>query len=447
MLSGFDPDFHRRDLYDAIESGAFPEWELGIQVLPDTPEEEFAGIDLLDPTKMVPEELAPVQAIGKLVLNRTPTNYFAESEQVAFHLGNLPPGIDVTNDPLLQGRLFSYLDTQITRLAGPNFPQIPINRPHAPVNDMLRDGFHQQAVHAGAAPYRPNSLDGGNPFPAGDDDQAFVDAPVIVTEAPKIRANPVSFGDHYSQARLFFQSMSPLEQEHIIRAYTFELAKCYEQPIKERQLRCLANIDPVLCEQVAAGLGLTAPDQTEPFIEVTPSPALSQIGREWPADGRTIGIVVDVDGKVDGVAEVRRAIFEAGMVPLLIAAHGGMAGGLPVQRTFATARSVEFDALLLAGAPAPAPDAFPARDEKAGDEKAGADGAAALDPRVRLMVEETLRHAKAIAAWGDGAAVLATAGVPAGPGVVIADSGSDALGAVQELLGAHRVWERFTVPV
>ena len=190
MLSGIDPDFHRRDLYDAIEAGAFPEWELAIQVFPDTPEETFAGIDLLDPTKIVPEELAPVQPVGRLTLNRTPTNFFAETEQVAFHVGHLPPGIDVTNDPLLQGRLFSYVDTQLTRLAGPNFPQIPINRPHAPVNDMLRDGFHQQAIHTGVAPYRPNSLDGGNPFPAGDDDHPFIDLPVRVAEAPKIRAEP-----------------------------------------------------------------------------------------------------------------------------------------------------------------------------------------------------------------------------------------------------------------
>ena len=165
IAAGVDPDFHRRDLYDAIENGAFPEWELGIQVFPDTPEETFEGIDLLDPTKLVPEELAPVQPIGTLVLNGNPTNFFAETEQVAFHTGHLVPGIEGTNDPLLQGRNFSYLDTQLTRLGGPNFTQIPINRPHAPVNDNTRDGFHQQAVHTGQAPYTPNSVDGGAPFP------------------------------------------------------------------------------------------------------------------------------------------------------------------------------------------------------------------------------------------------------------------------------------------
>ncbi|MCO1594641.1 catalase [Micromonospora sp. RHAY321] len=442
MLSGIDPDFHRRDLYDAIEAGAYPEWELGIQVFPDTPEETFAGIDLLDPTKIVPEELAAVQPIGKLTLHRTPTNFFAETEQVAFHLGHLPPGIDVTNDPLLQGRLFSYVDTQLTRLGGPNFSQIPINRPHAPVNDMLRDGFHQHAVHAGVAPYRPNSLDGGNPFPAGDGEQAFVDVPVTVAQAPKVRANPVSFDDHFSQVRLFWLSMSPVEREHIIRAYTFELGKCYHQAIKERQLQCLANIDPVLCEQVAAGLGLPAPQPTVPLADVAPSPALSQVGREWPTDGRMVGIVVDPDGDLDGVDEVRRAVFDAGMVPLLIAPHGGMVGGMPVQRTFATGRSVEFDAVLLAGAPVPAPDAIPARDDKAGSPKA-----VTVDPRVLLLVEECWRHAKTIGAWGAGVTVLEQAGVAGTPGVVTAGSGAEALTSVRQLMAAHRVWDRFPASV
>ncbi|SCL55544.1 catalase [Micromonospora chersina] len=442
MISGIDPDFHRRDLYDAIESGAFPEWELGIQVFPDTPEETFAGIDLLDPTKIVPEELAPVQPIGRLTLNRTPRNFFAETEQVAFHLGHLPPGIDVTNDPLLQGRLFSYLDTQLTRLGGPNFTQIPVNRPHAEVNDMLRDGFHQQAVHAGVAPYRPNSLDGGNPFPAGDRENAFVDTPVTVAEAPKVRAAPASFDDHFSQVRLFWLSMSPVEKEHIIRAYTFELGKCYHQAIKERQLQCLANIDPVLCEQVATGLGLPAPKPTVPLADAQPSPALSQVGREWPGDGRMVGIVVDADSDLDGVGQVRRAVFAAGMVPLLVAAHGGTVGDLPVQRTFATGRSVEFDAILLAGAPAPAPDALPARDAKA-----GAADSATVDPRVLLLVEEAWRHAKAIGAWGAGADVLRQAGVAGSPGVVTGGSGGEVFGAVQQLMSAHRVWERFPASV
>ncbi|AEV84034.1 catalase [Actinoplanes sp. SE50] len=440
ITNGVDPDFHRRDLYDSIEAGAYPEWELGLQVFPDNPEETFAGIDLLDPTKIVPEELAPVQPVGKLVLNRTPTNFHAEVEQVAFHLGNLVPGIDVTNDPLLQGRLFSYLDTQLTRLAGPNFHQIPINAPHAPVNDMLRDGFHQHAVHAGVAPYRPNSLDGGNPFTTTEG--SFVDVPVVVTEAPKIRDLPVSFKDHYTQVRLFWQSMTPVEREHIIRAYTFELGKCYHQAIKERQLQCLANIDPVLCEQVALGLGLPAPAPSIDLPEVTPSAALSQIGQQWPADGRIVGIVVDETGGDAAVAEIREAIAAAGMVPLIIAPHGGKVGGLTVQRTFATARSIEYDAVLVAAAPVPAPDAVPARDEKA-----GAPRTAAVDPRVNMLVDEAWRHAKAIGGWGTGADLLRRTGLADTPGVVVGDSATEVLTALQQLMANHRVWERFPATV
>ncbi|WEV77663.1 catalase [Janibacter cremeus] len=438
MLGGMDPDFHRRDLYDAIESGAFPEWELGIQVFPDNDEETFEGIDLLDPTKIVPEELAPVQRIGRMTLNANPTNYFSETEQVAFHVGHLPPGIDVTNDPLLQVRLFSYVDTQLTRLGGPNFSQLPINRPHAPVNDMLRDGFGQQGSHAGVAPYTPNSLDGGCPLFAGSDVPAFDDVPVRVAEDRKVRANPASFEDHFSQARLFWNSMTPVEKEHIIRAYTFELGKCYEQGIKERQVQQLANIDPVLCAEVATGLGLPAPGPTVPLTDEAPSPALSQVAGEWPPDGRTVGILLDPSGDLEGLDELRRAVFAADMVPLLIAPHGGTVAGLPVQRTFATGRSVEFDALLLAGCPAAAPDAIAARDEKAGRAETSA-----LDPRALLLLEECWRHGKAIGAWGAGLRALEQARLEGTSGVVTDESADAVFTAVQGLMKGHRVWERF----
>ncbi len=434
MLAGFDPDFHRRDLADALEAGAQPQWELGVQVFEDNPEQTFEGIDLLDPTKFIPEELAPVQPIGLLTLTHNPSNFFAETEQVAFHLGNLVPGIDVTDDPLLQARLFSYVDTQLTRLGGPNFQQIPINRPHAPVNDMLRDGFHQHAVHQGVAPYRPNSLDGGCPFHAGATDGAFVEAPVQVTQSTKVRANPASYDDHYSQATLFWRSMSPVEQDHIVLAYTFELGKCYEQAIKERQLRALANIDAELCSRVAEGLGLPAPEADasvkSPVAEA--SPALSQVGETWPTDGRMVGIVVDASSDLDGVAEVRRAVLAANMVPLLVAPTGGPIGEtLVAQRTFATVRSVELDAVLVAsGAPA----------------GPGTHEAITPDPRIQVLLQEAWRHCKAIGAWGPGVTVLEQAlGSPsaAAAGVVTGESGAEVFGQVQELLGAHRAWERF----
>jgi len=442
LAAGGDPDFHRRDLADAIEAGFHPQWELGVQTFPDTPEQMFEGIDLLDPTKLVPEELAPVQPIGLMTLTANPTNFFAETEQVAFHLGHLVPGIDVTNDPLLQARLFSYLDTQLTRLGGPNFDQIPVNRAHAPVNDMLRDGFHQHAVHSGVAPYRPNSLDGGCPFQAGADLDGYVEVPAVVEQAQKVRAVARSFDDHYSQARLFFRSMTPVEKDHIIGAYTFELSKCYEQVIRERQLQCLANIDTELCEAVARGLGMPVPAATIPLEDVSPSPALSQVGTPFPVDGRKLGIVVDEGSDMDSVAAMVEAARSSNLVPFVIAPRGGTIGDLVADRTYATARSFEYDALVLAGAAAPAADAVPSLDARGGDP---ASAGASADPRIPLIVGEVWRHCKVLGVLGEPAArVLASAGVPSdGAGVVVEQDPAEMVASVVALLSLHRVWDRF----
>jgi len=427
LICGMDPDFHRRDLADSIEAGAFPQWELGIQVLPDTEDQMFEGIDLLDPTKMVPEELAPVQRVGLLTLNANVTNYFAETEQVAFHLGNMVPGIDATDDPLLAGRLFSYVDTQITRLGGPNFGQLPINRPQAPVNDMLRDGMHQSAVHGGIAPYRPHSLDGGNPFVAGADAGGYIEFPQPLPASTKVRAAPSSFDDHFSQARLFWLSMSPIEQAHIVDAYTFELGKCYEQTIRERQLSALANIDPALCASVAQGLGLPTPQATEPPADVEPSPALSQVGKgQFPVAGRVVGILADDGSDLAAVAQLAEGLTAAGMTALVIGPRGGTLGQgtpqeLPVQRTLLTTRSVEFDAVLVAGALAP-------------------------DPRSALLLGEAFRHGKALGGFGGAETAFAAAGIPDGsPGIVFGSDPSDVLARTVSLLTEHRVWDRFPV--
>jgi catalase len=444
MLAGLDPDFHRRDLFDAIEAGAFPQWELGIQVFEDNDEQMFAGIDLLDPTKLIPEELAPVQPVGLLTLEANTTNFFAETEQVAFHTGHLVPGIDATDDPLLSARNFSYLDTQLSRLGGPNFNQIPINRPRVPVNDMFRDGLHQDAVHTGVAPYRPNSLDGGCPFTAGNGVTGFIDAAKIVPSAAPMREKPESFGDHFSQPRMFWLSMTPVEQAHIVSAITFELGKCYETPIRERMLQVLANVDPDLCAGVAAGLGLEPPKPTEPLADVQPSPALSQLGERWPVLGRVVGIVVGDEPDVAQVAAAMEAATDAGLVPLVVGPKGGRIGTggdgpLDVQRTFLTARSVEFDAILVAGRVPPAADATPVRDAKAGEK-----APAGVDPRVALMLGEAFRHAKAVGGWGAGAEVLSAAGYPPdAAGVVVASDGAEAVAGIVDLLAAHRVWERF----
>jgi catalase len=424
ITAGVDPDFHRRDMADGIEAGAFLEYELGIQVMPDDGSDSFEGIDLLDPTKLVPEELAPVQLIGKLTLNRNPANYFAETEQVAFHSGNLVPGIEVTNDPLLQARLFSYLDTQLTRLGGPNFTQLPVNRPHAAVNDMLRDGMHQTAVPAGLAPYRPNSIDGGQPLPApaGEGSYVQVSRPV---EGTTVRASPASFDDHFSQPAMFYRSLTPLEQAHIVEAFTFELGKCYEQAIKERELQVLANVDADLCAQVAAGLGLPAPDGT-PAADAGLSPALSQIVTEpGPIAGRKIGIIADAGSDLAGISKIRKAAAKLGASVLVIAPAGGVLGSgthaQTVDRTLLTARSVEFDALVAAGGTT-----------------------AASDIKLTLLLQEAFRHCKVLAAWGDGAAVLEVAGIAAdGAGVITGDTAAKSFtDQLTAALGLHRAWDR-----
>jgi catalase len=441
MLAGVDPDYHRRDLYDSIEAGAYPQWELGVQVFEDTEEQTFEGIDLLDPTKMVPEELAPVQPIGILTLSGTPTNFFAESEQVAFHVGHLVPGIAVTDDPLLQTRLFSYVDTQLSRLGGPNFNQLPINRTHAPVNDMLRDGMHQSAVHGGVAPYKPNTLDGGCPFVAGDTENAFVDVPrAIPAESRVVRDSPASFSDHFSQARLFWLSMTPVEQDHIIQAYTFELGKCFDEMIRRRQLECLARIDERLASTVALGLGLPAPEPAVEHDDVSASPALSQVGSQWPVDGRMVGIVVDSGSDPDVVAGLVESLAAEKLVPLLVAPHGGpIWAGRPevAHRTLLTGRSIEFDAVVLVSVPEPGPDALQSLDAKA-----GAVAVPAVDARVSLLVDELYRHAKPIGIVGDADLAVSVGLTDSVPGVHIGDADAVVAGLLSGMR-RHRVWERF----
>ena len=445
LTNGVDPDFHRRDLAEAINAGAFPEWELGVQVFADNEEQIFEGIDLLDPTKFVPEEIAPVQMLGKMVLDRNPTNYFAQTEQVAFHPGHLVPGIDVTNDPLLQGRLFSYIDTQLTRLGGPNFSQLPINQPLAPVNDMLRDGMHQTYVHKGVAPYHPNSLDGGCPFMADEGQNStrpFIDVPEHIAESVKQRGNPVSFEDHFSQARLFYRSLSRTEQAHVRQAYSFELGKCTSDEIRSRQLQALANIDSELCAGVAQALGLPAP---EPGIEVQDaglSPAVSQIGAQWPVDGRVLGIVVSHATSASAVEMLLAQVNRAGMKPLLLAPTGGtLKDGSPVDRTLLTARSVEFDALVIAEAPHPAPDAQVDLDAKAGT--ALTRGTERLDPRFILLLQECYRQSKAMVWIGNDPSPFEAAGLPPGAAGMVSEAVERAVATVESFVATHRVWERF----
>jgi catalase len=297
-ISGKDPDFHRRDLWDAIESGNFPEWELGVQIVPEADEFKYE-FDLLDPTKLIPEEMVPVKRIGKLTLNRNPDNFFAETEQVAFHLGHIVPGIDFTNDPLLQGRLFSYTDTQLIRLGGPNFQEIPINRPIVPVANNQRDGYMRQTINKGKSSYNPNTLGGGYPAQAKASEGGFTSYPERV-DAKKVRARSKSFFDHFSQAKLFFNSQSDPEKNHIVEALSFELGKVKTVEIRERMLGILSMIDKGLAAEVAFALRIHVPQD----------PALP-VNHSVPADGDP----ADFDSvMLEPVVNVSDALSMAGTV-------------------------------------------------------------------------------------------------------------------------------------
>ncbi|MEC7472121.1 MAG: catalase HPII, partial [Pseudomonadota bacterium] len=322
-IAGKDPDFNRRDMWESIEMGDYFEWELGVQVVEEADEHKF-DFDLLDPTKIIPEELVPVQKLGKMTLNRNPDNFFAETEQAAFHIGHIVPGIDFTNDPLLQGRLFSYTDTQLLRLGGPNFHEIPINRPLCPFHNNQRDAFHRQTINKGRANYEPNSIDSGWPkeTPPAAQGGGFESYPERV-EGHKIRNRSESFGDHFSQATLFWNSMSAPEKEHIIGAYSFELGKVERVFIRERQVNeILANIDLELARRVAENIGVTPPTApTMSLKQPTPasSPALSLLNHlSGNIKSRKVAILIanGVDG--DAIEAFKQKLADEGAMAQLI---------------------------------------------------------------------------------------------------------------------------------
>jgi catalase len=313
-LNGADPDFHRRDLWDAIERGNFPEWDLGVQLFDDAFADSFA-FDVLDATKLIPEEDVPIRTIGRLVLDRTVDNFFAETEQVAFCTQNIVDGIDFTNDPLLQGRNFSYLDTQLKRLGSPNFPDLPINAPKCPFATFQQDGHMALVNPAGRVNYEPNSWPGEEGGPREDPELGFHSFPAD-DGRKKRRLRPASFADHYSQARQFWISQQPIEQQHIVEAFVFELSKVERPDIRARMVANLRNVDERLAELVADGLGLGAvPDRTEPAqrpnTDLAPSPALSIVanGPDRFA-GRKVGVLL-TDGADSSTVEQLRAAVEA----------------------------------------------------------------------------------------------------------------------------------------
>ncbi len=452
-ISGADPDFHRRDLWEAIEAGDYPEFELAIQLFSEEQAEEFS-FDVLDATKLIPEELVALQPVGKLVLNRNPDNFFAETEQVAFCTAHIVPGIDFSNDPLLAGRIHSYVDTQISRLGGPNFHEIPINAPLAPVHNNQRDGMHRQAIPRGRVAYEPNSLAGGCPFQAGVAGFSSFPASSVTEQreasVDKVRGKPEKFAEHYAQATLFWHSQSEIEKQHIVRAFRFELTKVQVSAIRRRVVAQLRNVAEELAQAVAEGLGMTElPEPLPLMLEQTPrseieeSPPLSLLSRPGEVGIRTRRIALLLADGVNGTAalEIHQALSEQGAVPRFVGVVMG-------QVDSANAAAIEVEVSLEA-APSVLWDACVILDGEA------ASATLARSGQALEFLKDQYRHCKTILALGTGASVLKAAGLPrelpdgrTDPGLLIhnADAHGSAIPEFVEALTRHRHFERESDP-
>jgi catalase len=352
-INGADPDFHRRDLWNAIADGDFPEYELAVQAFTQEQAERF-DFDVLDATKIIPEEVVPLRVVGRMVLDRNPDNFFSETEQVAFCVANVVPGIDFTNDPLMQGRLFSYLDTQLTRLGGPNFHEIPINRPKCPLHNLEFDGHMRIDVPKGQVNYEPSSL---GPAIARESAQAGYRTFPAPEAGDQLRVRPESFADHGTQARLFFASQTEPEQNHIVSALVFELSKCETPRVREAVVAQLANVDEILATRVAAGLGLKgkikAAQASAPTKDMPPSPMLSILAKAKPTlNGRRIGCLVSDGTDARLISQLKTAARQAGAKLEIVAPKvGGVTttGGdlLPADHRIDGGPSVLFDAVIL----------------------------------------------------------------------------------------------------
>ena len=445
-IHGADSDFHRRDLWEAIDSGQFPEWELGLQIIPEEDEHKF-DFDILDPTKLIPEEMVPVQRIGKMTLNRNPDNFFAETEQVAFHPGHVVPGIDFTNDPLLQGRLFSYTDTQLSRLGSPNFHEIPINRPINETHNNQRDAQMRMTVDKGKSAYFPNSIGGGCPHLAKMAQGGFTSYEERI-DAKKIRSRSSSFSDHYSQPALFYRSLTDWEQEHVADAYTFELGKCTYDHIKERMLYVIKQIDKDLALKVADGLGMKIPSKIDQPVnqaigadanveEHQPTPkkeylkksaalSLTHLNSDSIAT-RKIAFLVGDGFNGAQVKKIKEALVSKNAVVHLVAPHGGtvkcdQGKEHPVDAALLTTESVLYDALYIPG---------------------GAKSIEALvkAPKSVKFVNETLKHCKALAAEEDTFKLLDKTAISMfdkDAAILIGKTPKDFI----KQIAAHRNWDR-----
>lgn len=411
-LAGKDPDFHRRDLWDAINMGNFPEYELGVQILEEEDEFKF-DFDILDPTKFWPEELVPVKRIGKMTLNRNVDNFFAETEQVAFHPGHVVPGIDFTNDPLLQGRLFSYLDTQLIRLGGPNFHEIPINRPVAQVHNNQREGYHRMTIDRGKVSYYPNSLQQNAPTP--DPENGYIHYAEKV-DGKKIRERSKSFRDHYSQATLFWNSMSEAEKQHIIEAFHFEVGGVIDKAIKQRVVEMFNNVDKQLAMEIAKGLGINPPENSGGTGVTASSPAVSQENTIKVPQTRKVAILVEDGFNCQDVIKFMEAMEDVVVTAEIISKNLGKITSingteLEVTKHYHNAASIMYDAVYIPGG------------------QQSVDSLIAQGDSVHF-VNEAFKHAKAIGATNEGVNILNASAIK---GVKIA--GTDNQGELTSELG------------
>jgi catalase len=439
-LAGKDPDFNRRDLWEAIEMGNYPEFELGVQIVEEEDEFKF-DFDLLDPTKIIPEELVPVRPIGKMVLNRNPDNFFAETEQVAFHPGHVVSGIDFTNDPLLQGRLFSYTDTQLIRLGGPNFAEIPINRPVVAVHNNQRDGYMRQTINKGRTNYFPNSLGGGCPMTAPENMGGYVHHAEKV-EGHKIRERSESFKDFYSQATLFWNSLSEPEKEHLVDAAHFELGKVETIEIRQRMVDHFNHIDHQLATRVAQGIGVTPPEREVQPNHARKSAALSMENTiKNTIQSRKVAVLVAPGYNYNELMDVKKALKNAGATAEVVSKFGGKvlsADGqeTPVDKMFVTTASVMYDAIYVPGG------------------KQSVDTLKQQGDAIHF-INEAFRHCKAIAASSEGVELFQHASLEgvrlaAGGDQVLNDRGVVTIGKASQAftqqfidaIAQHRHWER-----
>ncbi|ATP40079.1 catalase HPII [Solibacillus sp. R5-41] len=424
IIAGKDTDFQRRDLWESIEMGNFPEYELGIQMLEQ--EEEFKfDFDILDATKIWPEEIVPVKIIGKMTLNRNVDNVFAETEQVAFHPGNVVPGIDFTNDPLLQGRLFSYIDTQLLRLGGPNFAEIPINRPVCPIHNNQRNGFSRQTINVGRVSYHKNSLVNNTPSTSTAAEGGFVHYEEKV-EGHITRARSKSFDDHFSQARLFWNSMSPPEKQHIINAFSFEVGKVNSQSVRQQVVDMFVHVDKEMATIIAKNVGVKKPTGEQSNVTAS-SPALSQANTIKLPQTLKVGVLIGNGFDAIEVNNVFKTLSKYGVRYSIIAERIGAIESkdgvkLMATETYLTTDSVLFDALYVVGV--------------------RADNQAKFNQDILININQAFRHYKPIGVARTGVPFLKASSAKIGPGIVVATGNDDFGEKFVDAIAIQRFWSR-----